>query len=185
MGRDAETAGGDATSFDLDSDRRTEGGAGGGSTQGVKARIRKMLELGLHKDTCEEEARQALIYMYMYVCMYIRMCMYVHTCYVLIKPPMPYITSIHTYVCTYVFMYVCMMHVCMYVCVYDTYVYTYYMHTHACTHARTHTHTHTHTHTQALTNAMRLLTKHNLKHADVLLNASAVDAGELKGRNNK
>jgi hypothetical protein len=30
---------------------------------------------------------------------------------------------------------------------------------------------------------MRLLTKHNLKHADVLLNASAVDAGELKGRN--
>jgi hypothetical protein len=33
---------------------------------------------------------------------------------------------------------------------------------------------------QALVNAMRLLTKHNLKHADVLLNASAVDAGALK-----
>ena len=58
--------------------------------EGVKARIRKMLELGLHKDTGEQEARQALV------------------------------------------------------------------------------------------NAMRLLTKHNLKHADVLLNASAVDAGALK-----
>ncbi len=33
---------------------------------------------------------------------------------------------------------------------------------------------------QALVNAMRLLTKHNLKHADILLNASAVDAGALK-----
>ncbi len=56
-------------------------------------------------------------------------------------------------------------------------IYTLYAHTHS------HTHTHTHTHTQALANAMRLLTKHNLKHADVLLNASAVDAGALKGRN--
>jgi len=33
---------------------------------------------------------------------------------------------------------------------------------------------------QALANAMRLLTKHNLKHADVLLNASSIDAGQLK-----
>ena len=66
-------------------------GGHGAAEDGVKARIRKMLELGLHKDTGEDEARQALA------------------------------------------------------------------------------------------NAMRLLTKHNLKHADVLLNASSVDAGELKG----
>jgi hypothetical protein len=76
VGGDSETAAGDATSFDLDAVRQTEGGAGGGSTEGVKARIRKMLELGLHKDTREEEARQALINMYMYVYTYMYVCIY-------------------------------------------------------------------------------------------------------------
>jgi hypothetical protein len=77
-------------------------------------------------------------------------------------------------------------YVCMYVYIrIYVFIYVLYAHTHTHTHTHTHVraHTHTHTHTQALANAMRLLTKHNLKHADVLLNASAVDAGELKGRN--
>ena len=33
------------------------------------------------------------MYIYTYIHTYIHICMYVHTCYVLIKPPMPYITS--------------------------------------------------------------------------------------------
>jgi len=106
------------------------------------------------------------ICMYVYICIHICMymdtyvCMYVHTCYVLIKPPMPYITSsrskrlhkfrpveisregTHTYVCMYVcmhiFMYVCMyacMHVCMYVCMYVACMYI-----HICTYTGAYTH---------------------------------------------
>jgi len=55
--------------FDIDG----EGSKGEAKKEeGVKARIRKMLELGLHKDTGEH------ILMYTHICMYVCICIYMY-----------------------------------------------------------------------------------------------------------